>query len=294
MKRIGFATQASAPEGSPDDFRAAPLLAAAGYEVVPVVWEALLSVEALAAEKLSAVVIRSCWDYHLKTQAFLDWVRLVAATGLPVLNSSAITCWNMDKHYLRELSEKGVSIPRTVWLETGSQGSLASVLELHHFDAVVVKPCVSLGAFQTWRSSRAEAAAHEADFQTLVAERAIMVQEFMPEILMEGEVSLLFFGGEFSHAVRKRARSGEFRIQQHFGGVASRFEPTPTLLKQARQVLETVGEPLTFARVDGVEVNGELKLMELELIDPYLFLELDAESPARFARAVIQALASAP
>lgn len=286
MLRVGFATWAGAPAGTADDLLAVAPLARRGIAVVPFDWQGPQPAD------LDAIVLRSCWNYHLEEAGFRAWLDRLAAGRVPVLNPVPVARWNLHKGYLRELTAQGVRLPATVWVERAAPGSLAALLHAHDLDHVVVKPVVSGTAYRTWRTSRARAAADEAAFAALVADAGVLVQAFVPEVLEAGEVSLVFFRGEFSHAVRKRPCAGDFRVQSDFGGTREPVQPSRRLLAQAEDVLANVAGELLYARVDGIEVDGALVLMELEVLDPELYLIQDPAAPDRFAAALAAMLAS--
>ncbi|HET9224186.1 MAG TPA: hypothetical protein VFO07_16860, partial [Roseiflexaceae bacterium] len=267
MQQIGFATYRDMPQGADDDWLVAEALRPFGFEVVPLVWD--------ASEPSSAVpptvVIRSCWNYHHRPHAFLDWVASLEAQGVRVLNAPLVIRWNIDKHYLNELARQGIALPQTVWVEQHAPSDLAKLLSAHRMDAAVIKPSISLSAYKTWRTSLAEAQAHQHGFDELLSEQSAIVQSYVEAITWSGELSLVFFGGSYSHAVRKRPRAGDFRVQMDFGGTREAVIPPLHVLEQAQVVIDLVREPLLYARVDGVDTGEQFLLMELELIDPVLF-----------------------
>lgn len=283
-RRVGFATWDGAPALTADDRLALGPLAAHGIAVVPFDWRAGVPAG------LDAVVLRSCWDAHKRLPEYRGWLDALEAGSVPVLNPVPVVRWNLDKAYLRELAAGGARLPATAWIARGEAPDLGALLEAYDLDEVVVKPIVSATAWRTWRTSRADAARDQAEFKALVADSAVLVQAFVPEVLVEGEVSLVFFHGAFSHALRKRPAAGDFRVQQDFGGSREPFVPTPRLLAQAEAVLALAAPGLLYARVDGIEVDGALVLMELEVIDPELYLVADPEAPARFAAALAAAV----
>jgi len=150
---------------------------------------------------------------------------------------------------------------------------------------------VSASAYQTWLVERAGEAADEERFARLLRERDLMVQPFLPAIATEGELSLVFIAGGFSHAVRKRPKPGDFRVQEEHGGTAEREEISPDLVRQAAQALAAAPEPPLYARVDGVVLDGTLMVMELELVEPMLYFGWSAASPARFVEGLAAAAA---
>lgn len=220
----------------------------------------------------------------------MEWVESLDWAGVRVLNSSRVTRWNLDKRYLKDLASRGVAIPRTVWLERrqepGSRVDLAALLREHEIQEAVVKPVISASAYRTWRVSTAEADQHQGALDEVLADRDVMVQEFIPEVTAQGEISFVFLGGEHSHTVLKRPKAGDFRVQEDYGGSREIWSPPAALVEQARAAVDGVGEPVVFARVDGIDVGGRLVLMELELIDPVLFLGFDEQAPRRFAEAI--------
>jgi len=239
-----------------------------------------------AWERFDAVVIRSCWDYHTRLGEFTAWLDRVGQVGVPVWNPPALLRWNADKTYLRDLAARGIPIVPTRWVSRGEATSLAQVLAAARWSEAVVKPAVSAAAFHTWRVSRAEAEAAATRFQALVATRDVLVQVFLPEIERSGEWSFCFFGGIYSHAVVKRPRPGEFRVQEAHGGTAQAARPGPALVAQAEAVIAALPGPTVYARVDACQVDGRLCLMELEALEPSLFLDQEPRAPDRFAAAI--------
>jgi glutathione synthase/RimK-type ligase-like ATP-grasp enzyme len=286
MQQIGFATYRDMPQGADDDQLVADALRPFGFDVVPVIWD--------ASEPLSAVprtvVIRSCWNYHHRPRAFLEWVSNLEAQGVRVFNPRPVITWNIDKHYLNELARQGIALPLTVWVEQNAQTNLAKLLTEHRMDAAVIKPAISLSAYKTWRTSLAEAHLHQHAFDELVSEQSAIVQTYVEAITWSGELSLVFFGSTYSHAVRKRPQAGDFRVQMDFGGSREVVIPPIHVLEQAQAIIDLVHEPLLYARVDGIDTGERFLLMELELIDPVLFFAYDQHAPKRFAEALVRAL----
>jgi hypothetical protein len=233
-----------------------------------------------------AVVIRSCWDYHLRPDAFRVWIARLEALGVPLWNPGPLVRWNMDKGYLRDLAARGVRIVPTYWGDRGTRASLVSILDEHGWSEAVVKPRISASAHETWRTTRDRAADDQPRFDAVAAASGVLVQPFLEEVATAGEWSLCFFSGVFSHAVLKRPSEGEFRVQSHLGGTHAVAVPDAALVADAERVVSTIAGPWLYARVDGCVVGGAFHLMELELIEPLLFLADHAEAPHRFARAM--------
>jgi glutathione synthase/RimK-type ligase-like ATP-grasp enzyme len=283
VKQIGFATCADYRTLCPSDRLLAAELTRRGYAVAPVVWT-----EA-APEHVSCdvVVIRSVWDYHLRVEEFLGWVDEVAKHAL-VLNSPEAVRWNSNKAYLEEIRRAGFRVPETVMLEGIGGESLRQIMVESGMEQAVLKPVVSASAFQTHRVSEEAAEEFQEEFEAMVRERAMLLQEYVPEIVEAGEWSLMFFGGEYSHAVRKLPKSGDFRVQAEHGGRHA-FEEAPSMIrKTAAEVVERFARETLYARVDMVERGEEALLMELELIDPEVFVEPGSEAIGRFAEACVR------
>ena len=288
--RLALATYAPLPALTADDRLAVPELARLGIAARPAVWDDAT----VQWDDFDAVVIRSCWDYHRKPVAFGAWVRRLGAFGVRVLNPPPVLHWNADKRYLRDLASAGVPVIPTVWIDQGARASLAEILAAHGWSDVVVKPAVSASAHQTWRVAAADAADVQPRFSALTALGHVLVQPFVEEIRTSGEWSLVFLGGEFSHAVVKRPREGDFRVQAEHGGSHAAAAPPSHLIDAAQAALAAAPGPRVYARVDGCVVNGLFRLMELELLEPGLFLATHPAAPRRFARAIADALCDVP
>ena len=282
MKRIALATAAKLPTLNDDDRLLVPALAELGFTAVPGVWDA----PEVCWDECHGVLVRSCWDYHHRLEEFLAWVTRLERAGVPLWNSPALLKWNIHKGYLRDLAARGVPIVPTRWLERGAPVDLARLLRDAGWREAVVKPAVSASATDTWRTSAATAAADQSRLETLLRAGDVMVQPFIDEVCDPGEWSLMFFGSRFSHAVRKRPAPADYRVQWEFGGTAAPLAPPPRLIADAEAVMAAVPSHPLYARVDGVERDGRLILMELELIEPHLFLGWDASAPGRLAAAL--------
>ena len=274
--RLALATCAHLPGVHPDDVHLAASLSRLGIEPVACVW----SDPSIDWSSFDAVLIRTTWDYFQRYEEFLSWLDRLP---VPTINERALLRWNSDKRYLLDLAERGVDI---VPVRVAAHARLPALLTEMRGQDLVVKPTVSGGAWNTVRGIAGDAAFEKA-VAALPPGYEYIVQAFVPEVARDGEWSLLFFDGEFSHAILKRAASGEFRVQSQFGGSVDPVEPSEAMLASARQALAAV-EALgytdhAYARVDGVVVDGRFRLMELEMIEPALFLTPRPEAAERFA-----------
>jgi glutathione synthase/RimK-type ligase-like ATP-grasp enzyme len=188
--------------------------------------------------------------------------------------------WNSDKSYLARLEAKGVPIPPTRWTDAVTEADVEAAFDAFGADELVIKPTISGGAWKTLRLKRGEA-------PTDAPDGVAMIQPYLPAIETEGETSLLFFGGRFSHAVNKRPVPGDFRIQVQFGGTYVSVEPSAEAMALAEQVLAAIDGPLLYARIDMTrDGEGNWVLMEAELIEPDFYLNNDPRTGAGFAEAV--------
>lgn len=222
--------------------------------------------------KYELVLLKSPWDYFDKIDTFYTWLSKLEELQVRVLNPISIVRWNADKRYLVELQEKGERVVPTLWLEQGSKLDVATVFERLQSDKIIVKPAVSGGAKNTFALSPQEAEAQAESINSLLQQESFLAQPFIPEIQTKGEWSFLFFNGEYSHAVLKTAKAGDFRVQHFFGGTIHTPEPPAHLLEAAHNLVDKYAQGCLYARVDGIERAGELVLMELELIEPFLFM----------------------
>lgn len=286
MRRLIFATNAEWADLTPDDQIGAAALRARGVDVRPGVWDDP-NVDWTGCD---AVVFRSPWEYHQRIDAFRAWLDRLDQAGVRTINPMPTLRWNLHKFYLRELEHAGVRLIPTAFVERGSGQSLGEILAERGWREAVVKPAISAGACETWRVTAPPTPENEARFRRAVRSRDTLVQQFATSLLTDGEWSLLFFGGRFSHAVVKRPAAGDFRVQWYYGGTFEGVSPSADVLAQAERLLAAARVEHTYARVDGVVIDGRFALMELELLEPALWLGCDAGAAARFAEAVLAAL----
>jgi glutathione synthase/RimK-type ligase-like ATP-grasp enzyme len=261
-------------------------LAQAGITVVAIPWTDHVE-EASGLTRFPLVLPLLTWGYYSDHDRWLQATRTWAGAGVAMANPASVLGWNSDKAYLARLAEGGVPIPPTVWVQTPDADDIAPRIE-GAFDRfgvenLVVKPTVSGGAWKTLKLARGQAIDPAA-----LPTGAAMIQPYLPTIETEGETSLLFFGGRFSHAVNKRPVDGDFRIQVQYGGQYRTLPAPPeAAMDLAQRVLATIEEPLLYARIDmAPDEDGQWLLMEAELIEPDFYLGNDPTGGAGFARAV--------
>ena len=278
MKQIALVSYQGCPELTDDDRLLIPALRQLGVEAKCVVWDA-----ATDWTQFDQVVLRSCWDYHLRANEFLDWVGRLEQSAVPIQNCPVLIRWNADKRYLRQLEAAGASIPRTVWIGDHEEVSVHEILAARGWESAVIKPTVSASAHNLSRVFKGE--------PTVRLKGPAMVQEFIPEILSAGEWSLVFIGGRYSHSVIKRPAPGDFRVQWQFGGDAVLAEAAEETIEAVTKLLTALPDQPLYARVDGIECKSGFVLMELELIEPVLFLGV-AGASERFAERIVNGAAA--
>jgi hypothetical protein len=286
MRRIALATSSKHPSLPPDDRLLLDPLSGYDIHAQPAVWDE----PSYDWSSCSAVVIRSCWDYHLHPEKFLGWIKQLESANVPIFNAASLLRWNANKSYLRDLDTRGVPIVPTFWVEGSDTLPLQEVLRKLGWQKAVVKPRISATAYRTQVVSAHDAATGQPLFDELRRGPGVMLQKFMDAITTEGEWSLIFFAGAFSHAILKRPKPGDFRVQNDFGGTSRVADPPLHVLASATRAVQAV-DPTVYARVDGIVEAGQFRLMELELIEPMLFLADHPEASARFAGAIAQAIA---
>jgi len=265
-----------------DDRLLLPVLEEQGFDASVVQWDS----EGTDWQRFDLCVLRSCWDYHLRIDEFLHWLSRLEGRGVRTANPIGTVRWNYHKRYLKELEQRGVTILPTLLVERYDTMEAREALRLTGWDEVVIKPCVSASGHRTHRLNLAGAAGFQPEFESMVRDSGALVQPFMREIESEGEWSFVFFGRTFSHAVVKKPREGEFRTQESFGGTFVRAVPAATQILQAEKVLSLVPGDLLYARVDMLEAGGAMLLVELELIEPFLFFGGSPGSTRNFVHAL--------
>jgi glutathione synthase/RimK-type ligase-like ATP-grasp enzyme len=264
-----------------DDLLLVSALEEIGVSAVPAVW----SRADVDWSGFDALVMRTPWDYFQRAAEFRAWLDARIASGVLMCNAREILDWNFDKSYLRDLAQKGVELVPTICVARQEKADIVALARARGWDEIVVKPTIGGGAYRTYRFRIEDYARHADDIAQTLQDRGVLIQPFLPEIFA-GELSLLFFDGIFSHAVCKRPKAGDYRVQFQFGGTDDNVRVDPALVAQARVCVAHAPSLPVYARVDGVVKDGRFLLMELEVFEPLMFLSRDPEAPGRFARAI--------
>lgn len=230
------------------------------------------------------VIVRSTWDYQLDPDSFISVLTDIDASKARLENNLKILKWNMNKRYLYQLEGKGVNIVRTIWADQFNAEAFGQYFDTFGQDEIIIKPTVSANADNTFRILNQDYQICLPQLERIFKNRSFMVQPFIPSIINEGEYSLFYFGGEFSHAVLKKPKENDFRVQEEHGGIISSVVPSKLQLIEAERILSRIHPLPLYARIDLVRTQKEdFALMELELIEPSLYFNMDEESPYRFA-----------
>jgi len=285
-KRLALVTYNGLPHGAESERLMLPYLAAANVETEIVDWHSA----GFEPSRFDLLVLRTCWDYHLRSVEFKAWLQQ-AATVVPVLNGIETVFWNYNKFYLLELEQNGQQIAPTVFVRGRERIQTRQWNDVLRWEKIVVKPAVSATAHKTWLFDRVSLPSSD-ELKDRMQNQAFLIQEFIPEIVTGGEISFIYIDGVFSHAVLKRPASGDFRVQKDYGGTTEPFIPPRELLKDADKIAASVPQvrDSLYCRIDAVARDGKLVLMELELIEPELFLGLAEGAAERFAEAIIRRL----
>lgn len=278
MSRIVLATSAAEPNITVSDRLYADALERRGHSVIGAPWDGPRAAFAGA----DAVILRSTWGYYRALAAFHEWAETVAATSR-LFNTIELVRWNLRKNYVGELAEAGIAVPRSHFIEC-SAPAIADVFQSTGWTRAVVKPISGASGYAVELVDHGDLAGAIARLAPLAADRGLVVQEFLPEIA-EGEVSLVYFDGVFSHAIRKRPKQGEFRVNSRFGATRQVEVPDAAVREQGAATLRVLPAMPLYARVDGVVRDGHLIVIEVEVLEPALFMEFDPPAAERFAEA---------
>jgi len=271
---------------APDDQPLADALATLGVDVVPIPWT---EIDPYAVVDAPPIVLRSTWDYHRVPTLFASWLDALVDAGRLTMNPPRIARDNIDKIYLQTLEAAGIAIPRTRWLDRIDNAAIDRVIGEEGWDHAVLKPRIAATAYGTFLVAKGSTLSDD-DLAPARASGSLL-QELVPEILQDGETSIVYAGGAFSHAVVKRAKDGDFRVQQDFGGRVESVSPSTSLLSFAASVMSHVDDTCLYARVDVVESSRGPLLMELELIEPELYFLHAPEAARRMAHEIAGRLA---
>lgn len=281
-KRCAYLTMADTSGWSIDADLGFPPMEALGWQIDAVPWRS----ETPDWDRFDAVYIGVPWDYPEDPQKFLDVLGAIDASSALLVNDLALVHWSLAKTYLRDLEEKGAAIVPSLWYDDMNAAVIDEAFERHGTGQIIVKPVVSTNATDTYLLTRERASQLGNELAQTFAGRAFVVQPFIESIRSEGEYSLFYFNRELSHATVKVPKRGDFRVQEEHGAAVKSLQPEAALVETGDHVIRLVEPMPVYARADFVRgPDGRFLVMELELIEPSMYLRMDSGAPGRFARA---------
>jgi glutathione synthase/RimK-type ligase-like ATP-grasp enzyme len=282
MKKCAFLTLEERGDFVIDDEHAIAPLAMLGWEVSTLSWRQ----QQTPWSAFDLVVIRSTWDYWTDVAGFLDVLRSIETASL-LENSLELVRWNLSKTYMKDLEQAGVGIVPTLWPGRPTAEMLQACFQELDLEELVIKPVIGANGEDAFRLSREDSRASLEGVAAFFRDKDAMIQPFMARVLTEGEFSLFYFNGEFSHAILKVPAPDEFRSQEERGAEVIPVTPEPLLLERGAQAVATISTAPLYARVDFVRDEfDDFRVMEMELIEPSMYLRTDPSAPDRFAEAI--------
>jgi glutathione synthase/RimK-type ligase-like ATP-grasp enzyme len=288
MKKCAFLTLDDTGDFVIDDEHAIGPLGALGWQVSTLSWRQPQS----AWGDFDIVIIRSTWDYWNDVPAFLDTLEKIDRQTI-LANRLDLVRWNLAKTYMRDLQQKAIGIVPTLFANSLEADFFPTYQSRLGADEIVVKPVVGANGEDAFRISKGDTKERLESIAARFHNRDCMLQPFMASILKEGEYSLFFFAGQYSHAILKVPAESEFRSQEERGAEIRSVLPQEKLLIRAQQALDTLTPSPLYARIDFVRNEDDFLVMELELIEPSLYLRMNPQAPARFAASIDQWVRSA-
>ena len=290
--KVAIATCQNLPGWEKDDAPFHLALSAVGIQFEQCAWDD----KEIDWAQFDACLIRTTWDYMARRDAFVSWAREVDRCSR-LFNPSAVVDWNTHKRYLAEFEARGVTIAPTVWLDQGEAVNISELMALRGWRRGFIKPMVGANASDTLRfdGSPSDLLKAQGHLDALLRHKGLMVQPYLSRVETEGELSAIYFQGEFSHAVQKVPVAGDYRVQDDHGATDFPVTLTGSQRQFADSVIEEAltlapglqGHPLLYARVDMMFLDdGELCLTELELVEPSLFFRHGPNAAEHLARAL--------
>lgn len=271
MSRIGWVTCEKMSPFSPRELPVVERLRELGNEVISIVWNRT----DMDFDSLDWIIIRSPWDYYYSVEEFKKWIQKLPEGK--VLNPKNVLLWNIDKVYLKELSDRGIEIVPTHFHSVTEKSDLSLEIGKIQSQEVVIKPSQSAGSYLTQIVKKGD----QIDSREYMG-KTVLIQPMLREVVLVGEYSQIYFGGRYSHTILKKPKTGDFRVQQSFGGSVERVFPHESELEFGNRVIRQIPGPTLYARVDYVNIGVKPHLMELEVLEPDLFFDHCPESIGRF------------
>ncbi len=290
-KSLAILTCGEMPQMLPYDLDIIKLLNARGVKTDILIWDKLTNDDISLLIKYDLVLIRTIWDYYKKVDEFIRFLNRLESTGVNILNPLDIVKWNMDKKYLLQLQNEGFDIIPTLFA-FNNEDIFDKAVE-KGWKKMILKPMISAGSYHTIVVSANEREKFVEYRNSLFEDRPYMLQKFMDEIA-DGEISTLTLmnpsskkNNGYSYSVTKVPKPGDYRVQFNYGGIYHLSEPDPRILDISNQITSRFGNQLLYKRLDGLWVNNRFMIMEIELIEPDLYLNLSSEALDTFVNSIV-------
>ncbi len=251
-----------------------------GWECEFIPWDSI----SINWDDFDAVIIRSTWDYQQKEKLFFKTLQSIEASTATLYNSLDTVKWNINKRYLLELEKENISIIPTRLYDSFDFDIVNQLFSFFNENKLIIKPCVSANADDTFILEQNKLGSLKPVLENTFSQKDFLVQPFIKNIRIEGEYSLIYFGNRLSHVLLKTPKNGDFRVQEEHGGILKAInKPESSLIDFGNKVMETIPYQCLFSRVDVVRGSNNYLLMEVELIEPSLYFNMDLNSPQMFA-----------
>ena len=235
-------------------------------------------------DDFDAVIIRSTWDYQQKEKLFFKTLQSIEASSATLYNSLDTVKWNIHKRYLLELERENISIIPTRLYDSFDFEIVSQLFSFFNENKLVIKPCVSANADDTFILEQSKMENLKSVLEGTFSRKDFLVQPFIKNVKSEGEYSLIYFGNRLSHVLIKTPKNGDFRVQEEHGGILKAInKPESSLIDFGNKVMRTIPYQCLYSRVDVVRCSDNYLLMEVELIEPSLYFNMDPKSPQMFA-----------
>ena len=283
MTKIALLACEKFPNLTPSDQLLIPALAKYNIQAKAAIWDN----PSIDWTTYDYLIFRNTWDYYEKEKEFNLWLDQIEKLGIKTLNSIKIIKQNKHKFYLKDLQKKGVNIIPTLFQEKTNKLDLKAIVP-KDWKKIVIKPAFSAGSYLTEVFQASEIESINSKYSSIAIEKELLIQEFKSEITSLGETSFIFFNKQFSHCVNKKPAENDFRIQVQFGGKYTLIQPSIELIEQAQKIVNLFPDNLLYARVDGIIIDNQINLMEVECIEPDLYFALASESLERFVTSILE------
>ena len=251
-----------------------------GWECEFIPWDSI----SINWDDFDAVIIRSTWDYQQKEKLFFKTLQSIEASTATLYNSLDTVKWNINKRYLLELEKENISIIPTRLYDSFDFDIINQLFSFFNENKLIIKPCVSANADDTFILEQNKMGSLKPVLENTFSQKDFLVQPFIKNIRIEGEYSLIYFGNRLSHVLLKTPKNGDFRVQEEHGGILKAInKPESSLIDFGNKVMGTIPYQCLFSRVDVVRGSNNYLLMEVELIEPSLYFNMDLKSPQMFA-----------